>query len=131
MAGAAVTQSGQQGEPGPRAWVAGAAERSGASRPGLSRAPTSAPRSLADLLEAGLPGRHRRGAAEGQKGAPVSPPQSLLQSPSPARPTERTARVKSHDSVFIIFSLRSPSGAKSENLRWGPWAGRAKPGCRG
>lgn len=125
-------------------WSHGVASRGSPGRGGcgaewrlqasLSRAVTPASPGLAALLATARCShrrrRRRRGAAAGQIGAPMSPPQSLLQrpqSPSPARPTERTARVTSHGSVFIIFSLRSPSGAKSENLRWGPWAGRAKP----
>lgn len=54
--------------------------------------------------------------------------------PCPAQPTERTAQFTSHSSVLLfsrVFVVSSRSGAKSENLRWSPRAGRAEPRQRG
>ena len=64
----------------------------------------------------------------------LQPLLTRLLRPYPTRPTERTAPFTSHCSVLLfsrVFVFSSRSVAKSENLRWSPRAGRAKPGRRG
>nr|XP_044601128.1 uncharacterized protein LOC123276180 [Equus asinus] len=134
--------SGQQREPGrqpgTRPALGARGTRGGSAPPGPARGPRR--RRPASQLR---PWPQRCcdpwGAAAAARGTPdlLSPPPVLLPRllrPSPAQPTERTARFTSHCSVLLfsrVFVVSSRSEAKSENLRWSPRAGRAKPGRRG
>lgn len=134
--------SGQQREPGPRPGTRTRWERGGLAvarrRPAqpAARAGAARPRSSARCpSHAAAPGEQ----LPPSPGRPTFGPRlqsrlTRLRRPCPARPTERTAPFTLHCSVLLfsrVFVVSSRSRAKSENLRWSPRAGRAKPGRRG
>lgn len=129
-----------RGSPAPglgrgRAESAGGSRPLGASRP--SPRPAPAPPGLAAPPAAPAVPPPPGSRCPPSPGRPTFGPRlrslrTRLLRPCPARPTERTAPFTSHCSVLLfsrVFVARSE--AKSENLRWSPRAGRAKPGRRG
>lgn len=134
--------SGQQREPGPWPGRLPAREargaRSGSAPPGPARGPRRR-RPASQLRPLPQPAAAPGVQLPPSRGRPASCPrlQSLLTRllcPCPTRPTERTAPFTSHCSVLLfsrVFVFSSRPVAKSENLRWSPRAGRAKPGRRG
>lgn len=95
--------------------------------------PAPAPPGLAAPLTAPPPPGERRRRREPRALAPQSrppvPPDALAAPPAPRGPQSalrRSLRIAAFYCFLEFLSFSSRSGAKSENLRWSPRAGRAK-----